>query len=800
MDIDKPYPEQARTPVMRIEAWRAMRIGVGLTIALLLSACAGYRHHSAGLEAMARGDYVSAVDHLRTASEIDPTEVRYRSDWLQQRDVAMDRLAGIAENALSAGRLESARESLAQMKRIMPGHPRLEALVKRIELSESLEADVAEAAAQLAKGETARAMLLARQALTIDPKHSRAQAIKREIEAGEAKAMLNTASLAASYRKPVNLEFRDATVRMVFEALSRSTGINFIFDRDVRTDQRTTLFLKQAPIEDVLEVILTTNQLSKKVLNESSILIYPATAAKAKEYQDLMVKAYYLANVEAKQASTLLKSVLKIKEIYVDEKRNLLVLREPAETIDLADRLLALNDLDEPEVMLEVEVLEVNRARLMELGVKITDQLTVTPLPSVLTQGTGGAISGSSAVLKLSELDQLRSDQLGVTVPSVTATLRKEDGDAKLLANPRIRVRDREKARVMIGDKVPVVTATATPNGFLSESVQYLDVGLKLEVEPEVRLRDEIGLKVSLEVSSLVATVKTNNGSQAYQIGTRSASSALRLRNGETQILAGLISDEDRSAANRIPLLGDLPVLGRLFSNQKDDRRRTEIVLSITPRLVRNMQRQHPATEVFWSGTENAIRNAPLQLRAGSTSSSRAAGPTTDDGARATTAPRKPKPQSTGVDASNGGPQDSGGPGGTGLSLKWSTPSRVGVGDRFSMDLEVSGTTGLRALPLQVQLDSTRLELLGVREGDYFSRSGRSTFTHQSGGDGRVNVGIAGLDAAAQGKGSLIHLELRALKAGPAAVQVVAATPVQDGGGIAPRPNLPIDETVHVGD
>src|SRR5690606_8836828 len=145
--------------------------------------------------------------------------------------------------------------------------------------------------------------------------------------------------------------------------------------------------------------------------------------------------------------------------------------------------------------------------------------------------------------------------------------------------NPRIRVKNREKARIHIGDKVPVLTTTATATGFVAEAVNYLDVGLKLEGEPLVYLENEVGIRVGLEVSNIAREIVSRSGSVTYQLGTRNASTSLRLKDGETQVLAGLINDEDRRSADRVPGLGKLPVIGRLFSSTNDTHNRTEIVL-----------------------------------------------------------------------------------------------------------------------------------------------------------------------------------------------------------------------------
>ena len=198
--------------------------------------------------------------------------------------------------------------------------------------------------------------------------------------------------------------------------------------------------------------------------------------------------------------------------------------------------------------------------------------------------------------------------RLSFTNPLFLLSLRQQDDSTNVLANPRIRVKNKEKAKIHIGDRVPVITTTAAATGgFVSESVSYLDVGLKLEVEPLIHLEDEVGIKVALEVSNIAREIRTvGSNTLTYQIGTRNANTHLRLRDGETQILAGLINDQDRRTANRVPGLGDMPVLGRLFSHTSDTVGRTEVVLLITPRLVRTLARPDARSIEFSAGTESS--------------------------------------------------------------------------------------------------------------------------------------------------------------------------------------------------
>src|SRR5207302_11157446 len=249
-----------------------------------------------------------------------------------------------------------------------------------------------------------------------------------------------------------------------------------------------------------------------------------------------------------------------------------------------------------PEVMLEVEVLEVARNFLLELGVQYPQSLAVSLVGAA---GTPGSVTLREWLNRNSDLVRLT-----FTDPLFLFSLHQHNDRSNLLANPRIRVKNKEKAHIHIGDRVPVITTTlAATGGFASESVTYLDVGLKLEVEPTIYLEDEVGIKVGLEVSSIVNTV-TSAQSTTYQIGTRNATTNLRLHDGETQVLAGLIQDDDRRNADRVPGLGELPIAGRLFSHSADKTDRSEIVLLVTPRIQRTLARPDASSVEFAAGTE----------------------------------------------------------------------------------------------------------------------------------------------------------------------------------------------------
>ncbi len=563
-----------------------------LAAALLLGGCAPGRELVRNAEQLLeQGRGREALSLLEQAVQAEPQNRDYRMQLIRQRERVLGALLAAADDARAQQRWDEAQALYQQATDLAPSNPR-----SRDGLATLAQArrEAERKAAKDSAGSTAPPQAIA--------------------------APAPSPVLRAALRKPVSLDFRDANLKTVFDVLARSTGLNFVFDREVRSDIKVTLSVAETSIDDVIAVIALTNQLERKLLNDNTVLIYPNTAAKQKDYQELSVRTFYLANADVKAVFAMLKTVLKSRDLHADERLNSLTLRDTAEAIGLAERLITAQDLAEPEVMLDVEVLEIKRSRFTELGIEPPGKLTALNLvgnPSTVVANSTGATTVvnntlTSTQLTLDKLRGIRGASLGIDNPSLN--LRSEVGDTNILANPRIRVKNRDKARVQIGDRVPVITSTSAANVGVSESVAYLDVGLKLEVEPTVYLDNEVGVKVSLEVSNVVREVRSRNGTLTYQIGTRLANTQLRLRDGETQALAGLISDEDRRSVVGVPGATDLPVLGRLLSSERNDRSKTEIVLLITPRVVRNLG---PAalSQSWASGTEAAAGALPLQLR-----------------------------------------------------------------------------------------------------------------------------------------------------------------------------------------
>lgn len=576
-----------------------------LLAALLLVGCAGELAFREGKALVSEGKMDEGLLRLEQAVKEKPEAVEYRNYLLIQRDKFANQILTQADTDLINSRFDEADAAYRRVLGMDRANPRANIGIEAVQAARRHKAMVKEAEVAFSKGQVEIAQSTLRKVLSDNPRHRDARALLKRIDDKKVRVQTGSIKLKSSIEQPITLEFRDASLQSVFEAIFRAAGINFSFDKDVKADSKTSLFVKNTTIENAIQLLLVSNQLEKKVLNENTVLIYPNNPAKQLDYQDLVVRSFYLSNADVKQTLNMIRTLVKTRDIFIDEKLNLLIMRDTPEGIRLAEKLIASQDLAEPEVLLEVEILEVKRSRLTELGIQWPNKFTVLN-PIDPTTGVGRQLT-------LEDLKNVTASQIGIANPVLN--LRAEDSDSNLLANPRIRVKNRDKAKIHIGDKVPVITSTSTSTGFVAESVSYLDVGLKLDVEPNIHLDDEVDMKVGLEVSNIVREIKSATGTLTYQLGTRNASTTLRLRDGETQALAGLISDEDRKGANKVPGLGDLPLLGHLFSNRLDDNIKTEIILLITPRIVRNLSRPEASVEEFMSGTETSVYAAQMVLR-----------------------------------------------------------------------------------------------------------------------------------------------------------------------------------------
>lgn len=672
----------------------------------LLAGCAAERLQRDGLELIQAGRVEEGLGKLGESSALEPGNAGYRALLLRTQSRVVQTLLERAARERLAQRPETARQLYDQVLRIAPGDRSALAGTVQLEVDRRHGAWLELTLQALKKGDMDAAEAPLKRILLENPNHERAVALQRQIDERVANVEASGSALSGKFKKPVTLLFREAALKVVFEALARTSGINVVLDKDVKADTKISLYVSDVSVADAIDLVIMQSQLEKKVIGDNTVFIYQNSAAKLKEYQDLKIRSFHLVNADAKQILAMIKTVLKTRDIFVHEKTNSIIMRDTPEAIALASRLVDDQDLADPEVMLEVEVLEISGSRLSELG------LAFPSSASFSLQGVAGAGLNVDAFRHINGGNILVSP-----VPAVTLNLLLQDGGSNLLASPRIRARNREKAKIMIGDRVPVITNAVTPvstgTPVVTGNVQYLDVGLKLEVEPEIHRDNEVSIKINLEVSSIVKEVQnTVSGTLAYQVGTRNATTVLRLKDGETQILGGLISDEDRNGASKIPGLGQLPLLGHLFSSHRGDRRKTEIVLSITPRIIGNNRVPDGRKTEYWAGTEGTPRSVPLMAR----HLGLVAVAGTDRAAPAGRAPRataaSPNP---GVVAS---------PANQPVNLAWQGPNQAKVGESITVTLNTQSTQAIKTLAMNIVFDPAVLRPIDIVEGNFGTQAG----------------------------------------------------------------------------
>lgn len=412
--------------------------------------------------------------------------------------------------------------------------------------------------------------------------------------------------------KPITLKFKDAKIKDVFSIITKLSGINFIFDEGVK-DVNFSIFLENATFQQAMDVITELNKLGTKILNETSVIIYPRNPEKNKQYEELYLQTFYLNKIDAKKAVNLLRTMMQIKKIYVNEELNAIVVRDTPEVVELAGKILEANDIPDAEVVLDVEVIELTKGNEENLGFVLSRYAVSAqgfnnnnPFADVLSATTSTSATTAAGPSNLLQLFAWKQFSGFLTVPNASFNFAKTLANGETLANPKIRVKNREKAKFTVGSRIPITTTSSPTGGGITTSVQYVDVGVKLNAEPTIQLNDEISIKMSMEVSTAgPPTSVGGTGTTVVTIGTRNLDTVLSLKDGETSIIGGLIQDARSKGNQKIALLGDIPIIGSLFAGHTSKNDKTELVLAITPHIVRGLVVPDPTAAAFWTGKED---------------------------------------------------------------------------------------------------------------------------------------------------------------------------------------------------
>ncbi|BEV73042.1 MULTISPECIES: secretin N-terminal domain-containing protein [unclassified Paludibacterium] len=612
-----------------------------MMLSLLLAGCSVDRALMASKTLYQEGDLEGALTRIEQTMKAEPDNMQLRAEHerlLAQYDA--QKLA-LADKALAAGDMTAAGQGYRSVLQHDPASYRAEQGLKAIDNRQLHQQWMAQARS-LAAQDPGAALDWLGKILAEEPTWQEALDFRESLMRTAGQGQLSS-NVPAALKKPVSLSFRNQSLNTVFDAISRMTGLNFIFDSDVSPGLRATITTQKSTAWDAINLLLATSKLSKKLLNSNTLLIYPSRPEKEREYQDLGVRTYYLSNADPKQVLNTLKQVLKPRDIAIDERLNAVVLRDVPSVLAAADRMVQSLDLPQSEVTLDVEVLEVSDTLARNLGINYPGSVGI----GFANSGTDGStsLSGQTTIEKLRHLN---GSGIGVSMGSngVVGGINLSETNDKVhtLANPKIRVKNHQKATIKIGEKLPIVTSTLTTAGS-SSSVSYQDVGLTLNVEPSISLGQEVSVNVSLEVSDVIGQPTTmSDGTMVYRLGNRSASTVLSTRDNVTQVLGGLIKRDDSVKDVGLPFLSEIPLLKSLFGSHDSNDLNSQIVLLITPHIVRQFSPPPAALTRFSIGPENRIGD-PLQLgeNAGQVSV-RANGASVTDDTPGVSAPRRNDP------------------------------------------------------------------------------------------------------------------------------------------------------------
>jgi general secretion pathway protein D len=403
---------------------------------------------------------------------------------------------------------------------------------------------------------------------------------------------------------PASLIFRDASTRDVYTVIARYAGLSIVFDPTFR-DARITIDLSNISLEQALAAIAASTQTFYKVTAQRTITVIPDTAAKRREYEDEVVRTFYLSNADLKETIDLLRIVVDARRIAPLTANNALTIKDTPERVAAAGRIIQAIDKARPEVVIDVELLEVNRTRLLEYGLQLAS-------PTASPSGIDGEANVNRDNLTLHNVINLtQSDVILTNLPALYYRLLKSDANSRTLANPQLRTSEGIAAQARFGEQIPVPVTTFSPiaTGGVAQqpitSFQYQNIGVNIDITPRMHHDDDVTLQLKLVVTSLLGV--GFGGLPTF--GNREVTTQIRLRDGETNLLAGLIRDDERTSLDGIPGLSDLPVIGHMFAKSHKDTTQTDVVMMLTPHIIRVLDLNEDDLRPFRVSND---ANAPL--------------------------------------------------------------------------------------------------------------------------------------------------------------------------------------------
>ena len=695
---------------------------VGFCLVLVVALCmpvSADKAHSAyksGVEAETQNKTDAAYEAYKRAHDLKPTDPRYFAAYTRLRFYSSAQHLHKGEVLVDSGNLQLA-------------------------LAEFLKAAEIDTANTFAQQEARRIQEkineLAAQNQSAQPESPLAD----QAEQAEGPVELQPVS-----KSPITLRMTENT-KIIYKTIGSLAGINVLFDPEY-TPRKINIEMDSVELSDALGIVALASKTFWRPVTPNTIYVAAETAGKRREVEQSVMKTFYLNNIAATtdlaDAASTIRSILDITRVQPVQSQNALIVRATPDQLVLAEKLLGDIDKARPEVLIDIAILEVTRDRLRTLGTTLPTSTTVA------LQSSGSASGGSSGGIALSSLPNLNASNFFISVPTASFTFLASDSNTKIIQNPQMRVLDNQQATLKIGDRVPVATGSFAPgvggagiSPLVNTQFQYLDVGVNITITPRIHSRSEVTLKIGMEVSSVTGQQNIGGVTQPI-IGQRRIEHETRLREGEVNLLGGILEDSETDSISGYPWLIKIPFLRYLFGQNQTNRSQREIVFAITPHIVRAQEVTKQNLRAIDVGTPSAIE-LRHEIAAKST---KPAGTVEEPAAPQKPAPARPQPQTAAPQEQRQQPPVSKGnaptqpgqalgagqvtnpapaapPGTTNLSFEPTTVSYP-PGSTFSVNINVSSAQNAFSIPLQINYDPKLLQVVDVSNGGFLSQDGQT--------------------------------------------------------------------------
>lgn len=551
--------------------------GLLLAVVGLLSSCSTYKYSRRASEAIRTENWDAAVYYYLEALAQDPGNLKFKMELQRARVKASGQHFERGMGFKQAGGLLRAESELQLAVQLDPGNQYAE-----VELGKVRK----DLAVLMQEGGSAKLAKMKKAAAEMKVKPP----------------ALNPAS-----NEPMSLSFPNQTnTRDIYRAIGQAFGINILFDPKLR-DAKMSIELKNVTARQALESVMQASGHFYKVLDEKTVIVVEDTPQNRRDYEDLVVKTFFLSNADVKDINNMLRALIDARRIATNEQLNSVVIRDTADKVAIAERLINANDKAKAEVLVDVELIQVDSTKLRDIGMSLS---TYSYSLGVDAKQLGA--STSTGAVPITSIPDITRSMWNMVLPTVTVNLIKSAGEAQALAQPQLRITEGQKGSLVIGNQEPIPTTTFNTSQTIGGNVvpitafQYKDVGIKIELEPRVHHNNEVTLKLKVEASDKTGEV-TYSGQTMPTFGTRIIDTVIRLKDGETSMLAGLIRYRKTESESGLPFLSDLPVVGGLFRNSRRDISKSDLVLTLTPHIIRNPDITEEDLAPLWVGTENRV-------------------------------------------------------------------------------------------------------------------------------------------------------------------------------------------------